>query len=101
MLKKFIDKFSTTGLYERYDGINEVLTVSTTELEMQITRDVIKVDAVQYNTKLIDPYYSVPLSRENIITVQYNDFLSQDEDDIFGITKSDVNAVLEYYRSKG
>jgi len=87
--------------YERYDGVNEILTISSIDHELKITRDYMKLDAVQYSMHLFNPHHGVPIHRENIVMIDYKQFLASDADEVFGITKEDVQTVLDYYRSLG
>lgn len=101
MLNPIFESILNDERYERYDGINEVLILSTVEYELKVTKEYIKLDKVQYNMNLADPYHGIPLHRETVVVIWYKQFLAGTENETFGVTKDDVNAVLSYYRSLG
>lgn len=91
--------FESTNRYERYDGINEVLIISNEFYEIKVTNTYIKLDEVQYNMNVVNPYYGIPISRETKVFIEYKTFLSGDKNEVFGITKEQVQIILDYYRS--
>lgn len=99
MLNKIFEELLSTERYERYDGVNNVLVISTFEYEIRVTETTIKLDKVQFNMNLVNPHHGIPLNRETIIVIDYNTFLNGDAAEVFGVTKDDINAVLEHYRS--
>lgn len=101
MLNPIFESILNDERYERYDGINEVLILSTVDYEIKVTQEFMKLDKVQYNMNLVDPHHGIPLHRETVAVIYYKDFLESDSDETFGITKKDVNAILSYYRSLG
>lgn len=87
--------------YERYDGINQILTISSTDHEIQVTPEMMKLDSVEYSMQLMYPHHGIPINRTNVFMIDYNIFLDSDANDVFGITKEDIQTVLDYYRSLG
>lgn len=87
--------------YERYDGVNEILTISTIDHELKVTNEYMQLDAVQYSMQLANPHHGVPIHRELIVVIDYKHFLLSDVAEVFGITTADVQAALDYYRSLG
>lgn len=101
MLNPIFESILNDERYERYDGINEVLILSTIDYEVKVTKEYMKLDKVQYNMNLVNPHHGIPLHRETVAVIYYETFLASDDEETFGITKDDVNAVLSYYRSLG
>lgn len=101
MLSPIFESILNDSRYERYDAINHVLILSTINYEVKVTSEYMKLDKVEYNMNLIDPHHGIPLHRETIAVIYYKAFLESDEHETFGVTKDDVNAVLNYYRSLG
>lgn len=99
MLNSIFEALLSTECYERYDGVNNVLIISTSEYEVKVTQTYIKLDKVQYNMNLVNPYHGIPFNRETIVSIDYHTFLAGDKNEVFGITKDDVNALLTHYRS--
>lgn len=99
MLSPIFEILLGTDRYERYDGIKNVLVISTTEYEITVTPTNMNLDKVQFNMNLVNPYHGIPFNREMIASINYNVFLEGDIDEVFGITKDDVNAILSHYRS--
>lgn len=98
MLNTIFENMLNEERYERYDGINNILTISTSNYEIKITPTYMKLDKVQYNMNLVNPHHGIPFNRETIVSIDYKTFIDGDKDEVFGITKDDVNAVLTYYR---
>lgn len=101
IFESLLDPALSHERYERYDGVNEVLVISTEEYEIRVTNDYIKLDNVEYNMNLVNPFNGVPVHRETIAFIDYKMFLAGDNDNVFGVTKDDVNAILTYFRSLG
>jgi hypothetical protein len=99
MLSSIFESLLGSDRYERYDGINNILVISTTEYEVKVTSTYIKLDKVQFNMNLVDPHHGIPFNRELVASIDYHTFLEGDKDEVFGITKDDVNAILNHYRS--
>jgi hypothetical protein len=99
MLNSIFEALLGTDRYERYDGINNVLIISTIDYEVKVTPTYMKLDKVQYNMNLVNPHHGIPFNRETIASIDYNVFLDGENDEVFGISKNDVNAILNHYRS--
>lgn len=99
MLSTIFEALLGTDRYERYDGINNVLVISTTDYEVKVTPTYMKLDKVQFNMNLVNPHHGIPFNRETVASIDYHVFLEGDKDEVFGITKDDVNSILNHYRS--
>jgi hypothetical protein len=101
IFESLLDPKLSHARYERYDGINEVLIISTEEHEVRVTNEYIRLDSVEYNMNLVNPFNGIPIHRETIAFIDYKMFLLGSGDNVFGVTKDDVNALLTYFRSLG
>lgn len=80
--------------FERFDSVNEVLTICTLKYELTVSLTSVIINSVQFNENVIDAFYGIPLNRTNIFKLEYNlcENLPKEQEE-------SILKVLEYYRS--
>ena len=66
MLSPIFEALMGDDRYERFDGVTNVLTISTIDYEIRVSSNQIRLDKVQFNMNLVNPHHGIPYSREAV-----------------------------------